>query len=68
MPKCVLLDERGTKNAASAAFNSNNGEPGGTRFEERVPQLKKCPLEAFRPDGEPGGTRTHDTKLKRLVL
>ena len=37
-----LMDERGTKNAASAAFNSN--------------------------DGDPGGTRTHDTKLKRLVL
>ena len=27
----LLLIERGKKNAASAAFNSNFGDPGGTR-------------------------------------
>ena len=37
-----LMDERERKNAEMAPFNSNFGDPGGTR--------------------------THDTKLKRLVL
>ena len=41
------------------------GEPGETRFEERVPTNKKI---LSRGSGEPGGARTLDTKLKRLVL
>ena len=36
-----LMDERERKNAKMAPFNSNDGEPGGTRTEGPSPQLKK---------------------------
>ena len=74
------MNKRLIKNRLTAGSKiSVSGDPGGTgislatlaRFEPILGAPitnKKQALKGFFFIGDPGGTRTHDTKLKRLVL
>ena len=68
---CYLFVSRvGHKQCAAVASDRALDEPSvASRRIRAEPKPKKLDrLGLFFGFGEPGGTRTHDTKLKRLVL